>query len=273
MDRRTGFSSLSELTILIKGAGDVASGIAHRLYAANFTRILMLEIAEPLCVRRTVSFSEAVYGRSMEVEGVRADLIDNLDALKGVWDRSDIAVLVDPRWTSIETVKPYVVIDAVMAKRNLGTTKEEAALVVGVGPGFTAPVDVHVVIESKRGHDLGKAIYNGFAEPYTGVPGSVMGYTTERVLRSPVAGMVKAVKKIGDQVTKDDLILHVGDLPVYGTFDGVLRGLIREIDVAAGEKIGDVDPRGIKEYCYTISDKARAIGGGVLEAVMHAANK
>lgn len=171
-------SNLRDVNIVIKGAGDVASGIAHRLYAASLTRILMLEIAEPLCVRRTVSFSEAVYERSMEVEGVGAELIDTLDALTGVWERKKIAVIVDPRWTAVEILKPHVVVDSIMAKRNLGTTKEEAPLVIGVGPGFTAPRDVHVVIESKRGHDLGKALYDGFAEPYTGVPGSVMGYTT-----------------------------------------------------------------------------------------------
>ncbi len=267
-----GMTKLKDVALVVKGAGDVASGIAHRLYSAGFTRILMLEIAEPLCVRRSVSFSEAVYQKSMEVEGVRAELIESLDVLPEAWERKSIAVMVDPGWTAIAILKPRVVIDAIMAKRNLGTTREEAELVVGVGPGFTAPRDVHVVIESKRGHDLGKTIYDGFAEPYTGVPGAVMGYTTERVLRSTAAGRVKPVKKIGDRVTKGDLILYVGREPVYGTFDGVLRGLIREIDVVAGEKIGDVDPRGIEEYCYTISDKARSIGGGVLEAVLHAIN-
>jgi xanthine dehydrogenase accessory factor len=266
-------SDLKNLTIVMKGAGDVASGIAHRLYSANLTRILMLEIAAPLCVRRTGSFSGAVYEKSMEVEGGGAELIDNLQALDGVWERKHIAVMVDPGWAAIEKIRPDVVIDSIMAKKNLGTTKAEAPLVVGLGPGFTAPRDVHVVIESKRGHDLGKVIYDGFAEPYTGVPGAVMGYSTERVLRSVKAGPVRASRKIGDYVKKGDLILKVGDQEVMATFDGVLRGLIREIDVVAGEKVGDVDPRGIREYCYTISDKARAIGGGVLEAVMHASNR
>ena len=264
---------LGNLKIVMKGAGDVASGIAHRLFKANFTHILMTEIPEPLSVRRSVSFCEAVWEGAMEVEGVRAELIDNLGALTGVWERHCIAVIVDPRWTVIETLKPDVVIDAVMAKKNIGTKPQEAPLVIGVGPGFSAPEDVHAVVESNRGHNLGRTIYRGSAEPYTGVPGSVLGFTTERVLRSPAAGKVRHAKKIGDYIKKDEIVLYVGDVPVRGPFDGVLRGLIREIEVAAGEKIGDIDPRGLAEYCTTISDKARAVGGGVLEAVMHAVNR
>jgi len=256
--------------IVMKGAGDVATGIAHRLYMAGFTRLVMTEISEPLSVRRTVSFSEAVYEGEAEVEGVKAVLVDRPEQLGEVWDRGDVAVTVDPGWKIVETLKPDIVIDAIMAKRNLGTRKEEAALVIGIGPGFAAPTDVHVVVETKRGHDLGRTIYDGSAEPYTGVPGIVAGHGVERVLRSPAAGRVKHVKAIGDEVKKDDIILYVGDAPVPGPFDGVLRGLIREIDVAAREKVGDVDPRMIREYCYTISDKARAIGGGVLEAILHA---
>jgi xanthine dehydrogenase accessory factor len=254
--------------IVVKGAGDVATGIAHRLYKARFTRLIMTEIPKPLCVRRTVAFSEAVYEGDMEVEGVKAVLVNGPEFLAGTWDKESVAVMVDPEWKVISVLKPDIVIDAIMAKRNLGTRKDEAKLVIGVGPGFTAPGDVHVVIESKRGHDLGKVIYEGSAEAYTGVPGIVMGHGAERVLRSPVAGKVKSVKAIGDDVKKDDIILYVDGIPVRGPFDGVLRGLIREIDVTAGEKIGDVDPRGIKEYCYTVSDKARAIGGGVLEAIL-----
>jgi xanthine dehydrogenase accessory factor len=255
--------------IVIKGAGDVATGIAHRLHRARFTHLLMVEIPEPLCVRRAVAFSEAVYEGGAEVEGVKAVLIDGLRLLAKVWEKGAVAVMVDPEWKAVEALKPHIVIDAIMAKKNLGIRKEEAALVIGVGPGFTAPKDVDVVVESKRGHDLGKALYEGSAEPYTGFPGEVMGYSRERVLRSPVAGMVKHVKAIGDEVKKDDIILYVGDNQVLGPFDGVLRGLIREINVTAGEKIGDIDPRGIKEYCYTISDKARSIGGGVIEAILH----
>lgn len=266
-------TSLGALKIVMKGAGDVASGIAHRLFEANFTRILMTEMPEPLSVRRSVSFCEAVWDGAMEVEGVKAELIHDLGALTGVWERRSIAVIVDPQWAVIKMLKPDIVIDAVMAKRNLGTKRDEAPVVIGVGPGFSAPGDVHAVVESNRGHNLGKVIYRGSAEPYTGVPGSVMGFGVERVLRSPAAGKVRHAKKIGDYVKKGEVVLYVGDVPIHGPFDGVLRGLIREIEVAAGEKIGDVDPRGLVEYCTTISDKARAVGGGVLEAVMHAVNR
>ena len=262
--------SCFEAVIVMKGAGDVATGIAHRLYMAGFTRLVMTEIPEPLSVRRTVSFSEAVYEGEAEVEGVKAVLIDRPELLEEVWKRKAVAVIVDPDWKIVGTLKPDIVIDAIMAKRNLGTRKEEAPLVIGVGPGFAAPADVHVVVESKRGHDLGKVIFEGAAEPYTGVPGVVAGHGVERVLRSPAAGRVKHVKAIGDEIKKGDIILFVGDIPVVGPFDGVLRGLVREIDVVAREKVGDVDPRKIKGYCYTVSDKARAIGGGVLEAIMHA---
>jgi xanthine dehydrogenase accessory factor len=260
---------ISNIKIIIKGAGDVATGIAHRLYMAGLRNILMLEIPAPLCVRRTVAFSEAVYEGRAEVEGVNAELIRDLSHLDEVWGQRSVAVIVDPEWKTISRVKPDVVVDAIMAKRSLGTNKDEAPLVIGVGPGFAAPDDVHVVVETKRGHDLGRTIYNGSAEPHTGIPGEVMGYAKERVLRSPTPGLIRHIKKIGNFVKKGEIILYVGEGPVYSPFDGMLRGLIREIEVTAGEKIGDVDPRGISEYCYTISDKARAIGGGVLEAILH----
>ncbi len=260
---------VSSCRIVIKGAGDVATGIAHRLYMANLCNILMLEIPQPLCVRRSVAFSEAVYEGHMEVEGVRAEKVGDVSLVDDVWQRKNVAVIVDPEWRTIGILKPHVVVDAIMAKRCLGTNRSEAPLVIGVGPGFAAPENVHVVVESKRGHHLGRAIRKGSAEPYTGAPGAVMGYTTERVLRSSKGGVIKHVSTIGDCLKKGEIVLYVGTEPVYSPFDGVLRGLIREIEVTAGEKIGDIDPRGIVDYCYTISDKARAIGGGVLEALLH----
>jgi xanthine dehydrogenase accessory factor len=250
----------------------MASGIAHRLFNANLTRICMTEIARPLAVRRAVAFSEAVYERRVEIEGVGASLIAEKADLEATWAQGRIAVIVDPSWAIIESLRPDVVIDAIMAKRNLGTAKHEASLVIGVGPGFAAPLDVHAVIESNRGHDLGRVIYSGTAEPHTGVPGFSGGYSTERVLRAPLDGPVRHVKSIGDAVKKGDVVLYVGQAPVCASIDGILRGLIREIPVKAGRKLGDVEPRGERSYCFTISDKARAIGGGVLEAVMtHAA--
>jgi xanthine dehydrogenase accessory factor len=261
------------LKIVIKGAGEMATGIAHRLYMAGMRNILMTEIPEPLSVRRNVSFCEAVYEGSVEVEGVKAECIQKIEEVKQVRERQSIAVLVDPQWKCIQILKPHVVVDATMAKRNLGTQKDEAPLVIGVGPGFTAPDGVHIVVESNRGHNLGRTIYNGAAEPYTGIPGQMMGYTKERVLRSPIAGKIKHAKKIGDTVKKGEIILSIDGVPLVATFNGILRGLIREIYVTKDEKIGDIDPRGKREHCYTISEKARAIAGGVLEAIMHVYNQ
>lgn len=260
---------MRDLKIVIKGAGEMATGIACRLFMANFRSLVMLEISLPVSVRRGVAFSEAVYEREKEVEGVKAEYAGNIGAVYDVWGRRNIAVSVDPQWGFVKELKPDVVIDAIMAKRNTGTQREEALLVIGVGPGFAAPRDVHAVVESNRGHNLGKVIYSGSAEPHTGIPGSTMGYTRERVLRAPQGGKIRHNKDIGDKIMKGDLILYVDETPIFAPIDGILRGLIREIEVAAQEKIGDIDPRGMKEHCYTVTDKARAIGGGVLEAVMH----
>jgi xanthine dehydrogenase accessory factor len=260
---------MNDLKVVIKGAGEMATGIACRLYAANITNIVMLEIANPVAIRRTVAFSESIYDREVEVEGTKAVLVDSLQELDHLWVEKQIGVTVDPEWKTIQTLKPDVVIDAILAKKNLGTKKGEAGLVVGVGPGFVAPHDVHMVVESNRGHNLGKVIYEGSAEPHTGIPGSTMGFTVERVLRAPHAGMVRHVRQIGDIIMKGDIALYVDRTPVVSIIDGLLRGLIREIYVEDHEKVADVDPRGIKEYCHSITDKARAIGGGVLEAVTH----
>ncbi len=269
----TEVKSVAQLSVVIKGAGEMASGIAHRLHRAGIRRIVMLDIARPLCVRRFVSFCEAIHDGVVEVEGITGELADDASRSDAIWETGRIAVVVDPGWKSVTALSPDVVVDAIMAKRNLGTKKDEASFVIGVGPGFTAPRDVHAVVESNRGHDLGRVIYDGMAEPYTGVPGEMKGVGKERVLRSPVAGPVKHVHQMGDEVKKGDLVLYVGNEPVYSPFDGVLRGLIREMDVEVREKVGDVDPRARKEYCYTISDKARGIGGGVLEAILHEYNR
>ncbi len=258
---------MKNLKVVIKGAGEMATGIACRLYMANITRILMLEIEHPVAIRRTVAFSESIYEREIEVEGTKAILVEDLRELDRLWGGQHIGVKVDPGWKAIQDLKPDVVIDAIMAKKNLGTKKEEAGLVVGVGPGFVAPHDVHMVVESNRGHNLGKVIYEGSAEPHTGIPGATMGFTVERVLRAPHAGIVRHVRQIGDIIMKGDIALYVDKTPVISKIDGLLRGLIREIHVEENEKVADVDPRGIKEYCHSITDKARAIGGGVLEAV------
>ncbi len=261
------------MQILIKGAGEMATGVAHRLFMAGFPKIVMTEIEKPLSVRRTVALAEAVYEGSFTVEGLTARLIRSVSDAPAVWKMNDVPLIVDPQWQTVADMKPDVVVDAIMAKRNTGTVKTEAEFVVGIGPGFRAPVDCHVVIESNRGHDLGRVLLEGEAEPHTGVPGDFKGFTVERVLRSPHPGRVRHVKDIGDEVRTGDVILYIDDTPVTASIDGMLRGLIRDIDVGSGEKVGDIDPRGRKEYCFTITDKARALGGGVLEAVMHHFNR
>jgi xanthine dehydrogenase accessory factor len=257
-----------ELKIVIRGAGEMASGIAHNLYSAGFRKILMTEIAKPLSVRRTVSFSEAVNEGEASVEGVRGVLIDTVDELPAIWEEKMIAIIVDPAGNCIKKFRPDVLIDARMLKKQTSLTGNEAPFVIGIGPGFTAPANVHAVIESNRGNNLGRVIWDGSAEPFTGTPGSTRGFTTERVLRSPKVGTVLHVKHIGEIVTKGDTILYVDEIPVCASIDGVLRGLIREISVEKNEKVGDIDPRGHVALCYSISDKARAIGNGVLEAIM-----
>jgi len=261
------------LSVVIKGAGEMASGIAHRLFMANITRICMIEIEQPLCVRRTVSFCEAVYNGETEVEGVVGRLVRDQADLSRAWDRTEIGVIIDPVWKIIADIMPDVVVDAVMAKKNLGTHRDEAPLVVGVGPGFSAPGIVHAVVESNRGHNLGRVIYSGAAEPHTGIPGLTAGFSRERVLRSPHGGLVRHVKSIGHKVLAGDTVLYVDATPVCAAIDGIVRGLIREIRVLKDEKVGDIEPRGDASYCLTISDKARAIAGGVLEAIMHYSNR
>ncbi len=257
-----------ELKVLIRGAGEMASGVAHRLHRCHF-RVIMTEIPEPLCIRRRVSFSEAVFEGEQEVEGVRAVLISDPREAEEVWRQDAIPVIIDPEARSREVIKPDVMVDAILAKRNIGTRRDFAPLVIGLGPGFKAGEDVDVVIETNRGHNLGRVIYRGEAEPDTGVPGVIAGVSAERVLRAPADGIFRPVKEIGDLVRAGEVVAWVGESPMKTAIDGVIRGLLREgTRVKKGLKSGDVDPRGQRENCYTISDKARTISGGVLEAVL-----
>lgn len=255
--------------VAIKGAGEMASGIAWRLYQSGFREIFMMETHSPLAVRRTVSFCEAIHEGCVTVEGVSALRVGDKESVLRAWQDQCIAVAPDPGWNLIGEIRPRVVIDAIMAKKNLGTTMAEAPLVIGCGPGFTAGRDVHCVIETHRGHCLGRVIEEGMAIPNTGIPGDIGGYTVERVLRAPRAGVFEARMNISDRVEKGQVIGRVRGEAVTSSISGILRGVVRSgLKVARGLKIGDVDPRAREDHCYTVSDKARAIGGGVLEAIL-----
>jgi xanthine dehydrogenase accessory factor len=266
--------NIDQLVVLIRGAGDIASGVAHRLHRSHF-RICMTEIPHPLAVRRGVAFSEAIYEGEKEVEGIRAKFIPKPEEIEDVWKKGDIPILVDSDGKKTRNLlKPDVLVDAIMAKQNIGTQVNDAPLVIGLGPGFTAGKDVHVVIETNRGLHLGKMIMNGTAEPDTGIPGEVGGYTMERLLRTMKKGVFHPQKSIGDRVAKGSVVAVVDDFPIIAKISGVVRGLLRErVEVKKGMKVGDIDPRGKKESCFTVSDKARAIGGGVLEAILYRFNQ
>lgn len=296
------------LLIICRGAGDLATGIIHRLHRAGH-RVIALETDYPAAIRRQVSFCEAVYDGSAAVEGVTARLVPALtdaetdtetysgindtpaaqiasekwdsSAIEAVLEAGEVPLLIDPKGESIELLKPDVVVDAIIAKKNLGTTINMAPLVIGVGPGFTAGQDVHLVIESMRGHNLARIITDGMAQPNTGVPGNIAGFTSERVIHAPEAGYIHDVRKIGYIVQKGDEIARIYPdkesydnalseyVPVNATITGIIRGLIREgYYFREGFKIADIDPRESElSNCFTISDKARSIAGSVLEAV------
>jgi len=265
---------LNERVIIIKGAGEMATGVAIRLYRANFKRILMLETSSPLAVRRLVSFCEAIHEKSMTVEGIEAVLVTAFTELYAAWTSGKIAVTIDPLGNCIDNYRPDVLIDGTLAKCNLGIAMANAPLVIALGPGFTAGRDCHVVIETNRGHDLGRLITSGTAEANTGIPGVIAGYTVERVLRAPADGIFIAGKKICDTIHKGEVVGSVDSVEVSAQIDGILRGLIRPGSlVRKGIKIGDIDPRGEARYCTTISEKARALGGAVLEAILAALNQ
>ena len=258
----------SDITVLIKGAGEMASGVAWRLYQCGFS-IYLTETHQPLAVRRKVSFCEAVNDGQMIVEGVEALLITDPDDRFRVWAAGKIPLFLDPECKSKDAIKPHVLVDAILAKKNIGTSLTDAPLVIAMGPGFEVEKDAHFVVETNRGHNLGRLLTSGHAEPDTGVPGPIQGITTDRVLRAPTAGRFQSSMDIGARVKQEDVIGAVAGEPVRAKIDGVLRGLIHDdVAVTEGLKLGDIDPRGISEYCYTISEKARALGGAVLEGIL-----
>lgn len=255
--------------ILIKGAGDLATGVANRLKKCGFD-IVMTEISKPTTVRRTVAFSQAVYDKEVEVEGVKGVLASKKEDINKIISDGNIAIIVDEEAKIADEIKPDIIIDAIIAKKNLGTHIDDAPIVIALGPGFTAGVDCDCVIETKRGHYLGKTIYSGSAIPNTGVPGDVGGFTKERIIRATDDGKILPVSKIGDYVKKGDIVAYVNETPIFAQLDGIVRGMLqKDVSVFKGMKSGDIDPRCEKNHCFTISDKARSIGGGVLEAILY----
>ena len=250
---------------VIRGGGDLATGVAWRLTRAGL-HVVVTELSAPLTVRRSVALSSAVREGSIDVEGLTGRLATTVDEAIGFARAGDVGVLVSP---GLPAAHPDVVIDARLAKRNIDTTIDDAGLVVALGPGFAAGLDCHAVVETQRGHHLGRVLWSGSAEPDTGTPGVVGGRGAERVMRAPVPGDVRWTHSIGDLVGEGDRLGHVGSAPVDAPFDGVVRGLIADgTTVRVGQKIGDVDPRRDRAMCTEISDKALAIGGGVVEAVL-----
>lgn len=254
------------MKILIKGAGDLATGIAYEFWLAGH-QILMTEIQVPLAVRRTVSFSRAVYEGTAQVEQAKGILVRNREETLRVTEAGNIAVIVDPQAEIREEYGPDILIDGIMAKKNLGTRISDAPVVIGIGPGFTAGTDCHFVIETQRGPTLGHVIRKGSAIPNTGIPGEIAGYTIERLIRASASGVMEPAAEIGELVKKGQMVARTGGVPVYARMSGIVRGMLQEgVQVEKGLKIGDIDARENREYCVTISDKARRIGKGALAA-------
>ena len=258
-----------ENVVIIRGGGDLASGTIHRLYRCGY-RLLVLECEKPTAIRRMVSFCEAVYDGQSSVEGVLCRKVDSVEECEAVWKAGEIPLMADTEGTVLKKYRPAALIDAILAKKNLGTTREMADLTVGLGPGFVAGEDVDYVVETMRGHNLARIITKGAAMPNTGVPGIIGGFGKERVLHAPAAGEIHCISKIADIVEKDQVLAWIVDTPVRASLTGVLRGMIRDgFTVPKGMKIADIDPRKEqKKNCFTISDKARCIAGSVLEILL-----
>lgn len=261
-----------DFLVIVRGGGDMATATVHRLWKAGF-RVLVLEKEHPAAIRRQVAISEAVYEGSACVEGMTAVRIASVCQMQDVFDAGHVPLLVDPDGESIGVLHPDVVVDAIIGKKNLGTRMDMAPMTIALGPGFEAGDDVHAVIETMRGHNLGRIITNGFARPNTGVPGNIGGFAAERVIHADEAGILRNRHAIGDYVQQGETIAEIemqtGCVPVPASITGLIRGLIRDsFPVTKGFKIADIDPRK-EEYanCFTISDKARCIAGSVLELV------
>lgn len=258
------------MLVLIKGAGDIATGVAIRLLNARM-RVVMTDIERPSAIRRTAAFSEAIYHGEATIEGHAACRAGNAKEALALCEAGITPVIADPKCACLHDIAPDVLADCVIAKRNTGTTLCDAGIVIGIGPGFTVGTDCHAAVETMRGHDLGRVFYNAGETPLanTGVPGLIAGYGAERVMHAPAAGIFHEIRHIGDRVEAGETVAMVGGATVKAEIPGVLRGLLPEgFDTPLGMKCADVDPRCKVEHCYTVTDKARAVGGGVLEAIL-----
>lgn len=275
--------------IIVRGGGDIATGTIYKLHQSGYP-VLVLETQNPSAIRRFAAFSEAVYEGTYTVEGITCKLARDLKQAHQIMEQGMVAMLIDANGEAIKEVKPAALVDAILAKKNLGTNRKMASFTIALGPGFTAGSDVDAVIETMRGHKLGRIIYEGSALPNTGIPGVIAGVSKERVIHAPAKGILYGEKKIADYVKKEEIIAYIYPesenienekeraekrteaIAVKATISGILRGLIRDgYPVTKGFKIADIDPReGERENCFTISDKARCIAGGVLEALLHA---
>jgi len=255
--------------VVIRGAGDIATGVAVRLYHCGF-QVVMTDIALPTMIRCSVSFAQCLYDTSKEVEGITAVKANNIDEIQPILSEQKIPVIIDPDLAILKSLKPTYLVDAILAKSNIGFKKELAPITIALGPGFNAGQDCHAVIETNRGHYLGRVIYTGFTMENTGVPGNIAGYTYQRVVRTPCTGIMQSCVRLGDIVQEGDTIAHIDATPVYAPLSGMVRGLLNNgLRVEKDFKMADIDPRGLKADYTTVSDKARSIGGSVLEAMLH----
>lgn len=253
---------------MVKGGGDLGTGVIYRLRRAGL-RVLVTELSQPLVIRRGVALAAAVFQDAANVEGLVGRCVEQDQDIAAAWEKGEVPILIDPEASVVSRLHPAVLVDAIMAKKNMGTRIDAAPIVIALGPGFVAGADCHAVIETQRGHYLGRAIYAGTAAPDSGVPGSTLGVRAPRVVRAPAAGRFKTACMIGDRVQAGQIVAYVDGEPVCTAIDGVVRGLLADgLNVDAGLKVGDVDPRGVVEHCFYISDKALAVGGGVLEAIL-----
>lgn len=254
--------------ILVRGGGDVATGVAIRLHRCGFD-VVVTEIAQPLAVRRLVAFAEAIFAGEVSVEGVSAQRVDDAQSALRALENNRIPVLVDPEAACRRILKPVALVDGRMQKTPSTSSIDATPLVVGIGPGFRVGQNCHAVVESNRGHHMGRVYWSGSAEDDTGIPETVSNFDVDRVLRAPASGHFEGRIQLASLVQKGDVIATVEDVPLQAPFDGVLRGILHDgLEVVKGMKVGDLDPRGIPMYCYTISDKSLAVGGGVLETLL-----